>query len=173
MNAQIIQYNEEKHRDRFYELNLEYLTWVDDQIYTRYGARVNQKGTVKDYLDSVFNEYSEIRPPSGLICILEVDGKAEGIGILKQINDEVGEIKRMYIRPEFRGHKFGNEIYFRLEDQAKEFGYKLLRLDTAKFLEAAFHIYTKRGFTEVERYTGGEWDHRNDITWTIFMEKQL
>jgi GNAT superfamily N-acetyltransferase len=173
MDAQIVEYEEEKHRDQFYELNLEYLSWVEDQIYTRYGARVNQDGTVKEYLDSVFSEFSEIKPPSGLICILEVDGKAVGIGVLKHLSEDVGEIKRMYIRPQYRGKGFGNEIYKRLENRAKEYGYKQLRLDTAKFLEAAFHIYSKRGFVEVERYSGGEWDHRNDIHWTVYMEKEL
>jgi GNAT superfamily N-acetyltransferase len=173
MNAKNVPYNEEKHRNQFYELNLEYLTWIDDQAYTRYGARLNPDGTVKEYLDSVFNEFSEIQPPKGLICILEVDGKAVGLGVLKQLSDEVAEIKRMYIRPQYRGHGFGNEIYQRLETQAEEYGYKLLRLDTAKFLEAAFHIYSKIGYVEVERYSGGEWDHRNDIPWTIFMEKKL
>jgi GNAT superfamily N-acetyltransferase len=173
MHAQIVTYNEEKHRDHFYELNLEYLTWIDEEVYTRYGARVNPDGTVKEYFDSVFHEFSEIKPPEGLICILEVDGKAVGIGVLKYLSEEVGEIKRMYIRPQYRGHGFGKEIYQLLEKQAKEYGYRLLRLDTAKFLEAAFHIYSKMGYVEVDRYSGGEWDHRNDIHWTIFMEKQL
>ena len=95
------------------------------------------------------------------------------MGVLKGLNDKVGEIKRMYIRPIYRGKGFGSQIYQKLEGQAKEFGYKSLRLDTAKFLEAAFHIYTKRGYTEVDRYSGGEWDHRNDIDWTIYMEKEL
>jgi GNAT superfamily N-acetyltransferase len=149
MNANIVQYDENKHRDQFYELNLEYLTWIDDQVYTRYGARVNQDGTVKEYLDSVFNEFSEIKPPAGLICILEVDGKAAGIGVLKHLSDEIGEIKRMYIQPQYRGLGFGKDVYNRLENQAKEYGCKLLRLDTAKFLEAAFHIYSKMGYVEV------------------------
>ena len=173
MNAQLVSYSDEKHRDKFYELNHEYLSWVDDEIFRRYGKRVNQNGTVKDYLDSVFNYFTNAKPPEGLICILEVDGLAVGMGALKQLNESIGEIKRMYIRPSYRGNGFGNQIYRKLENQAKDNGYKQLRLDTAKFLEAAFHIYTKMGYREVNRYSGGEWDHRNDIDWTIYMEKQL
>ncbi|MBD3207222.1 hypothetical protein GF319_12895 [Candidatus Bathyarchaeota archaeon] len=44
---------------------------------------------------------------------------------------------------------------------------------TKEFLEAAYHIYKKMGYVEVERYSDGEWDHRNDIHWTIFMQKTL
>ena len=173
MDAQIVSYDDGKHRDQFYELNLEYISWVDDEINTRYGKRVNPDGTAREYLDSVFNDFTEIKPPEGLICILEVDGLAVGMGALKRLSDEIGEIKRMYIRPSYRGNGFGKQIYQKLEDQANEFRYNVLRLDTAKFLEAAFHIYTKMGYIEVERYSGGEWDHRNDIDWTIYMEKQL
>ena len=173
MNIQLVSYADEKHRAQFYELNHEYLSWVDDEIYTRYGARVNPIGSVKEYLDGVFNDFTDINPPEGLICILEVDGSAVGMGALKGLTDEIGEIKRMYIRPVYRGNGFGNLIYQKLEDHAKDYGYKQLRLDTAKFLEAAYHIYTKMGYREVKRYSGGEWDHRQDIDWTIYMEKEL
>ena len=174
LEAQFVPYDDEKHRTQFYELNLEYLTWVDKEIYTRYGANVNPNGTVKEYLDTVFQGFTEIKPPEGLICILEVDGYAVGMGALKRLLDNIGEIKRMYIHPDYRGKGFGNEVYLMLENHAKGFGYRKLRLDTAKFLTAAYHIYSKKGFKEVNRYSGGEWDHRDDIDeWTIYMEKEL
>ena len=173
MDARFVPYEDEKHRDQFYDLNLEYLSYMDDEINTRYGKRINPGGTVKEYLDSVFNDFTEITHPGGLICILEVDGYVVGMGALKRLSDTVGEIKRMYIRPIYRGNKFGNQIYQKLEEYAREYGYKSLRLDTAKWLEAAFHIYTKKGYIEVERYSGGEWDHRDDVHWSIYMEKEL
>ena len=46
-----VSYNDEIHRDQFYELNLEYLTWVDNESYTRYGVNVNPNGSVQEYLD--------------------------------------------------------------------------------------------------------------------------
>ena len=57
MDAIIVPYDAEKHRDQYYELNLEYLSYIDHEIYTRFGKRLNPDGTVKMYLDSVFNDF--------------------------------------------------------------------------------------------------------------------
>ena len=171
-----VHFMDDVHRDEFYKLNLEYLTWVDNESYTRYGVNVNPDGTVKEYLDSVFQKFTEIKPPNGIIYILEDMGKPVGMGALRKIEDEIGEIKRMYIRPNprYRGMGYGKELLRRLEDKAKDFGMSILRLDTAKFTGAALHIYRKTGFKEVEKYSGGEWEDRSDgLDFMIYMEKHL
>jgi GNAT superfamily N-acetyltransferase len=77
----------------------------------------------------------------------------------------------MYIRPMYRGHGYGGQIMRRLVDLAEEFGYSILRLDTAEFMIAAHHTYESAGFKVREPYSGTE------ITvvqpFQIFMEKKL
>ncbi len=158
----------------FFELNLEYLTDLNDLVSRRHGIKVNPSGTVLEYLESVFPEFAAIMPPKGIICILEVDGEAEGMGVLKKLEEGVGEIKRMYIRSRTRGMGYGKGLLKWLEEKAGEFGFSALRLDTAEFAEAAVHIYRKAGFKEIGKYSGGEWDTRSDVKdIAIYMEKKL
>jgi len=174
VEARFVPYNEETHRNQFFELNLEYLTEINEIAYTKHGIKVNPSGTVLEYVESVFPTFAAIKPPEGVICILEVDGKPEGMGVLKKLEDTVGEIKRMFIRPRTRGNGYGKGILNWLEERAREFGFSTLRLDTAEYAEAAVHIYRKAGFKEIQQYSGGEWVERSDVkTIALYMEKKL
>ena len=174
VEAQFVPYDDKSHRAQFFELNYEYLTGINELSSTHHGIKVNPSGTVLEYVESVFPTYAAIKPPEGVICILEVDGEAEGMGVLKKLEDGVGEIKRMYIRPRARGNGYGKGILEWLEEMAREFGFWVLRLDTAEFLEAAMHIYRKAGFKEIQQYSGGEWVERSDVkTIALYMEKKL
>ncbi len=114
-----------------------------------------------------------INPPDGIIYILEADGHAVGMGALKKLDDKVGEIKRMYIRPDYRGG-LGRRLYGLLEDKAKEFGFIVLRLDTSRLMEAALYLYNKVGYNEIEGYSGGEWAEDHPLAkYAVFMEKKL
>ncbi len=169
-----VPYDDEIHRNQFFELNLEYLTGINELSSAQHGIEVNPGGTVLEYVESMFPSFAAIKPPDGIVCILEVEGKPEGMGVLKKLEDVVGEIKRMYVRPGNRGNGYGKGILNWLEERAREFGFSTLRLDTAEFAEAAVHIYRKAGFKEIQRYSGGEWDERSDVeAIQVFMEKDL
>ena len=151
------------------------MTYVVTENKAAYGMDVIPNGgTPQEYIDQVFNKFTEIKPPKGVIYILEKDGLVEGMGVLRMIEEGVGEIKRMYIRPRSQGKGFGKELYGLLESKAREFGFNKLRLDTADVAQAALHIYKKNGFIEIENYSGGEWDNRTDVQEIlIYMEKKL
>ena len=172
--ASYVPYDDEAHRNQFFELNLEYLTRLNELSSARHGIEVNPNGTVLEYVESVFPLFAAIKPPDGIICILEVDGKPEGMGVLKKLEDTIGEIQRMYICPRARGNGYGKGILNWLEERARVFGFSTLRLDTAEFAEAAVHIYRKAGFEEIQQYSGGEWVERSDVkTIALYMEKKL
>jgi GNAT superfamily N-acetyltransferase len=113
-------------------------------------------------------------PPNGVIYILEKDGYVEGMGAIRRIGQDIGEKKRIYTRPRSQGKGFGKRMYEMLEAKARELGLSTLRLDTAGFAEAAIHIYRKNGFEEIDGYSGGEWDDRDDTEGIIiYMKKKL
>jgi len=175
LKYEFVLYHDEKHRKQFYALNLEYLTFVVTENKATYGIDViPDGGTVEEYLKRVFNKFTMIKPPEGIIYILEKDSLVEGMGVLREIEDGVGEIKRMYIKPRSQGKGYGKELYGLLEERARVFGFRKLRLDTADIAQAALHIYKKNGFVEIENYSGGEWDNRTDIEGIlVYMEKKL
>jgi GNAT superfamily N-acetyltransferase len=167
--ASLIPYDDRIHREEFFQLNVEYFEYLRDAAIKNLGATGFVKNP-REYVKSVFPEFASIKPYEGVIYLLMVDDKAVGMGALRKLEDGVGEIKRMFIRPEFQMKGYGKEMMTRLMDKAKELGYKTLRLDTAYFLKAAIHIYKSAGFKERGKYPGTESDGGPHY---IYMEKKL
>ena len=90
--------------------------------------------------------------PNGRLYIAFYNGSLAGCIGLKKIDDEICEMKRLYVRPEFRGKHIGNVLAKKVIDEAKKIGYKSMVLDTFPFLTSAIKMYKKMGFYEIEQY---------------------
>jgi len=90
--------------------------------------------------------------PYGRLYIVKVDNEVAGCIGLKKIDNESCEMKRLYVRPIFRGHNIANRLVEIVIDDAKRIGYKRMLLDTLPFLEQAIHLYKKFGFYEIPSY---------------------
>jgi putative acetyltransferase len=108
-------------------------------------------------------------PRGRLVLVFEAENVA-GCGAFRPIGETICELKRMYVKPEFRGKGYGRAIAVRLLDEARKCGYEIARLDTATFLPEAQALYLSLGFRTIEPY----YQVPEDIfKWTIFMERQL
>ena len=96
--------------------------------------------------------------PNGRLYLLYYNQELAGCIGLKQINQENCEMKRLFVRPKFRGHHLGNYLIEKIIDDAKEIGYKYMLLDTLPFLKGALHMYKKYGFYEISRYNNSPMD---------------
>jgi GNAT superfamily N-acetyltransferase len=96
--------------------------------------------------------------PDGRLYIVQINNTLAGCIGLKKINNENCEMKRLYVRPKFRGHKIANKLVQIIIDDAKSIGYKAMLLDTLPFLQGAIHIYEKFGFYEIESYNNSPMD---------------
>ena len=110
--------------------------------------------------------------PDGRLFLVETDGQIAGTISLRKIRRNCGEIKRMYVRPQFRGKKIGTLMIDEVIKVSKNNGYSDLYLDTAQFMSSAVSLYKKFGFHETEPYPEslnpeGYWEK-----W-IFMTKKL
>lgn len=72
-----------------------------------------------------------------------------GCGALRVIDEGVGELKRMYVRPEARGHRVGGMILTALETSARGLGCHRLVLETGNRQNAAMSLYLRHGFAEI------------------------
>lgn len=116
-------------------------------------------------LASLPGNYAE---PDGRLLIATVDGAVAGCIALKKIDANTSEMKRLYVREEFRGQRIGIALIERLIAHARNIGYKRLRLDTFPPLMAkAVELYRSYGFREIEPYTA---DPHPDL---LFMELTL
>lgn len=105
--------------------------------------------------------------PKGRIYLLYVDGRLAGCVGMKPSDETHAELKRLYVRKEFRGEKLGAWLTKRIMEDAREENYHYLRLDTLPGLKSAIRIYTELGFYGVEPY------YDCLVPGTIFMEIKL
>lgn len=105
--------------------------------------------------------------PDGRLYLARCDGAPAGCIALRRMDDAVCEMKRLYVRPEFREHHLGKQMIQRIIDDAREIGYRCILLDTLPFMESAIHLYRQFGFYEIPCYND------SPIDTTIFMRLDL
>lgn len=113
---------------------------------------------IQNYDEEVENLEEKYGMPKGRLYIVYFDEQLAGCIGLRKIDNENCEMKRLYVRPEFRGNHIGNELVNRIIDDAKEIGYKFMLLDTFPFLENAIHMYKNFGFYEISSYNNSPMD---------------
>ena len=131
------------------KLWFDYLVWGNDRMQELYGVHPhNPKEAVEQDIQAI----NKFQPPYGQLILAICEGKVCGLGSLKSINPEIGEIKRMFVDPTFRRIGAGQAILEGLLNGAKKIGYKKVRLDSPKFMEAAHSLYRNFGFRDIEAY---------------------
>jgi len=92
-------------------------------------------------------------PPKGRLLLGLVQGKAAGTAALRSLSECSCEAKRLYVRPQYRGKGLGRSLLSRLLEEARSAGYREIYGDTLRSMTAAFEMYRRIGFTEVEPYS--------------------
>lgn len=107
-------------------------------------------------------------PPHGRLLIATNEHGPAGCVALHKIENKICEMKRLYVRPQFRGKGLGKILAQRIIAVAREIGYKKLRLDTVESdMGTAIAMYRKLGFREIAPY------RVNPIAGALYMELQL
>jgi putative acetyltransferase len=100
--------------------------------------------------------------------LLRANGTPACCGGIKLVGDEYGEIKRMYVRPQFRGSGFAKRMLAHLADYARAHNIMLLRLETGIHQRAAIGLYERMGFYRIAPF--GPY---TDDPLSLFYEKRL
>ncbi len=88
-------------------------------------------------------------PPAGRLLLAMQDGQAAGCVCLKSHDSTTAELKRLYVRPAFRGQNIGKQLVNALIDEARQSGYQRIVLDTHISMKKAQAIYEGLGFRRV------------------------
>ena len=90
--------------------------------------------------------------PHGVLLVAQVNGDAAGCVALRRLSDNNGEMKRLYVRPAFRGLGLAKRLVAAVILAARNAEYGELRLDTLPSMESAQGLYRKLGFGEIPPY---------------------
>lgn len=105
--------------------------------------------------------------PNGRIYLAYLDQAIVGCVALRRIDEDFCEMKRLYVKPGNRGKHIGRYLVEQIISDAREIGYKHIRLDTFPFMSSAILLYRRYGFYHVERY------NNNPATTAVFMQLDL
>jgi putative acetyltransferase len=92
-------------------------------------------------------------PRGSLLLAFAEDGTPAGVIAMRPIENEICEMKRLYVRPLARGHNLGRRLIDRIFEEARSVGYKKMRLDTLTgLMDRAIMLYREIGFYEIPAY---------------------
>ena len=109
----------------------------------------------------------EYAPPAGRLLLALEAGQVVGCVALRRLDEETCEMKRLYVRPKFRGLGVGKALAKSIVDCAVGIGYAKMRLDTVPSMHSAISLYSSLGFREIAPY------RYNPIQGAKFMEVNL
>jgi GNAT superfamily N-acetyltransferase len=122
---------------------------------------------LQDYDEELRHLGNKYGPPRGKLILAREDGKPAGCIALKEMDAERCELKRLYVRPAYRGQGLSRVLMDRILADARAIGYKVMLLDTLPFLQTALRLYRAYGFEEIDRYNDSPMDT------SIYLRKAL
>ncbi|MDO4481320.1 MAG: GNAT family N-acetyltransferase [Bacillota bacterium] len=137
------------------------------------GMLIEGDSSFKEYLD-IQNYDAELEHleekygyPMGRLYLAYCGGQPAGCIGLRKIDEKNCEMKRLYVRPQFRNNRIGEQLVRLIVDDAKNIGYSFMLLDTLPFLESAVRLYKRFGFYITECYND------SPMSTSIFMKLDL
>jgi carbonic anhydrase len=137
------------------------------RLFREYAAWLGIDLTFQGFKEEVAALPGAYARPDGLLLLAEAGGTRIGCIGLRKIADSVGEIKRLYVMPAYRGRGIGRLLIERVIHEAPGIGYGRLRLDTIPRMEAARQLYATLGFQPIAPY------YPTPVPHTEFMELVL
>ena len=153
----IVQAQSEHEIQQVRELFSEYVAWLGINL------------CFQNYEKELAELPGDYAPPGGrLLLMLDEDGGAAGCAALRDLGDGVCEMKRLFVRPEFRGQRLGERLVELILNEARAIGYQHIRLDTLPGkMDRAIAMYRARGFKDIPPY------YNNPVVGAAFMELEL
>ena len=138
------------------------------RLFREYKASVGVNLCFRNFDEEVAHLPGPYGAPAGRLLIAFAGEKPAGCIALRKLEHEIGEMKRLFVRDEFRGRQIGRALLETLIAEARKIGYRKIRLDTyPPKMAKAVGLYEAYGFRQIAPYYANPYDD------TLFMELEL
>jgi len=137
------------------------------ELFTEYAKSLGFDLCFQNFDSELAKLPGEYAPPEGCLLLALYNKQIAGCIALRKSRKRICEMKRLYIRPKFRGKGIGKKIAVTIIQEAKKIGYKHMRLDTVPKMIEAITLYRSLGFKKTKPYC------YNPIKGALFMDLAL
>jgi len=138
------------------------------QLFKEYAAWLEINLCFQNFEKELADLPGDYATPNGRLLLAYHDNESAGCVALRKIDDGICEMKRLFVRDKFRGQGLGRSLIDAIISEAKDIGYKRMRLDTLPpKMNDAIALYRSFGFKEIEPY------YKNPVPGAMFMELSL
>jgi len=140
---------------------------ITRELFVEYSQSLEVDLCFQGFAEELARLPGEYARPAGRLMLALDEQQAIGCGALRPIDDDVCEMKRLYVRPTFRGRGVGGALIDALINAAQEIGYQRMRLDTLPSMTRAIAVYRSLGFKNIAPY------RINPVPGALFFELEL
>lgn len=121
-------------------------------LFREYADSLGNHLCFQEFEQELANLPGDYAPPSGRLLLAVDDVRLAGCVALRRIDEQTCEMKRLYVRPFYRGAGLGHKLADAVITSACEIGYAKVRLDTLPSMKDAIKLYNSLGFAEIPAY---------------------
>ena len=122
------------------------------ELFNEYAVSIGIDLTFQNFEQELIHIADIYTPPEGALLLAKQDGIPAGCVGLRKMEGRRCEMKRLYVRPEFRGKGFGKALCSRIILKGRQLGYREMLLDTLSTMTGAQALYRSHGFRETVPY---------------------